>query len=100
MKRLAFIALLGTVVLLLSPGLQAQRGMAGRGGGGGFRSGGMGGVRGAGPVSGFRGAPMGAPMGGFRGAPVGGFRGAPMGGFRGAPGVRTFAPAPRGTAGS
>jgi len=69
--------------------------MAGRGGGGGgFHSGGMGGFRSAGPAGGFRGA----PVGGFRGAPVGGFRGAPVGGFRTAgPGVRTFAPAPRGT---
>jgi hypothetical protein len=94
--------MLGTaaLLLLLPSALIAQRGMSGRGGGGGgFRSSGGGGFRGAGP-SGFRGA---GPAGGFRGAgPAGGFRTVAPGGFRTVgpggvrsvgPGVRTFAPA-------
>jgi len=80
MKRLAFVVL-GTAALFLSSSLYAQRGMSGRGGGGGFSSG-----RGG---SGFRSA----PSGGFRSAPSG-FRSGP-GGFRSGPGVRTFSPAPR-----
>jgi len=81
MKRLAFVVL-GTAALLLSSSLYAQRGMSGRGGGGGFSSG-----RGG---SGFRSA----PSGGFRSAPSG-FRSGPAGGFRSGPGVRTFSTAPR-----
>lgn len=79
MKRLAFVVL-GTAALFISSSLYAQRGMSGRGGGGGFS--GRGG-------SGFRSA----PSGGFRSAPSG-FRSSP-GGFRTGPGVRTFSPAPR-----
>ena len=54
MKRLASIVILSTAALLISPLLHAQRGMAGRGGGGGSFHGG----------------------GGFRSAPSGGFRSA------------------------
>jgi hypothetical protein len=81
MKRLAFFVLLCTAALLFSSSLYAQRGMSGRGGGGGFSSG-----RGG---AGFRSA----PSGGFRSAPSG-FRSSP-GGFRSGPGVRTFSPAVR-----
>lgn len=85
MKRLTSLVVLGTAALLLSPSLYAQRGMSGRGGGGGgFHGGG-----------GFRSA----PSGGFRSAPSGGFRSAgPMGvrtapgGFRSGPGFSSFGP--------
>jgi len=80
MKRLTSLVVLGTAALLISPSLYAQRGMSGRGGGGGSFHGG----------GGFRSA----PSGGFRSAGPAGFRSAP-GGFRSAPGVRTFSPAPR-----
>src|SRR5690349_18706318 len=80
MKRLTSLVVLGTAALLISPSLYAQRGMSGRGGGGGSFHGG----------SGFRSA----PSGGFRSAGPAGFRSAPSG-FRSAPGVRTFSPAPR-----
>ena len=41
MKRLTSLVVLGTAALLISPSLYAQRGMSGRGGGGGsFHSGG------------------------------------------------------------
>jgi hypothetical protein len=76
MKRLTSLVVLGTAALLISPSLYAQRGMSGRGGGGGSFHGG----------------------GGFRSAPSGGFRSAPMGvrtapgGFRSAPGFTSFAP--------
>jgi hypothetical protein len=80
MKRLAFRVLLCTAALLISSSLYAQRGMSGRGGGGGSFHGG----------GGFRSA----PSGGFRSAGPAGFRSAP-GGFRSGPGVRTFSPAPR-----
>ena len=82
MRRLAFIVLLCTAALLFSSSLYAQRGMSGRGGGSGFRSGGSGGFRSA-PSSGFR-----------SGGPAG-FRSSPGGGFRSGPGFRTFGPAPR-----
>jgi hypothetical protein len=82
MKRLAFLVVLCTAALLFSSSLYAQRGMSGRGGGGGFSSG-----RGG---SGFRSA----PSGGFRSAGPAGFRSNP-GGFRSGPGVRTFSPAAR-----
>ena len=52
MKRLTSLVVLGTAALLISPSLYAQRGMSGRGGGGGsFHSGG--GFR-SGPSGGFR----------------------------------------------
>ena len=77
MKRLASLVVLGTAALLISPSLYAQRGMSGRGGGGGsFHSGG-----------GFRSA----PSGGFRSAGPAGVRTAP-GGFRSGPGFSTFGP--------
>jgi hypothetical protein len=120
MKRLASIAVLGTAALLLPSLLIAQRGMSGRGGGGGgFRSSGAGGFRSAGP-GGFRSAGPGGfrsgPPAGFRSGPPSGFRTGPPGGFRtvapggfrtvgpggfrpGGPGVRTFAPGPRTTNG-
>ncbi len=77
MKRLALLVVLGTAALLISPSLYAQRGMSGRGGGGGSFHGG----------GGFRSA----PSGGFRSGPSGGFRSSP-GGFRSAPGFRSFGP--------
>src|SRR5215467_55616 len=80
MKRLAFRVFLCTAALLISSSLYAQRGMSGRGGGGGSFHGG----------GGFRSA----PSGGFRSAGPVGFRSAPAG-FRSGPGVRTFSPAPR-----
>ena len=80
MKRLTSLVVLGTAALLISPSLYAQRGMSGRGGGGGSFHGG----------GGFRSA----PSGGVRSAGPAGFRSAP-GGFRSAPGVRTFSAAPR-----
>ena len=80
MKRLSSLVVLGTAALLISPSLHAQRGMSGRGGGGGsFHSGG-----------GFRSA----PSGGFRSAGPAGFRSAP-GGFRSGPGFRSFGPVQR-----
>ena len=82
MRRLAFIVLLCTAALLFSSSLYAQRGMSGRSGGSGFRSGGSGGFRSA-PSSGFR-----------SGGPAG-FRSSPGGGFRSGPGFRTFGPSPR-----
>lgn len=85
MKRLTSLVVLGTAALLLSPSLYAQRGMSGRGGGGGSFHGG-GGFR-SGPSGGFRSA----PSGGFRSAGPAGFRSAP-GGFRSAPGFRSFGP--------
>lgn len=85
MKRLTSLVVLGTAALLISSPLYAQRGMSGRGGGGGSFHGG----------GGFRSA----PAGGFRSAPAGGFRSAgPMGvrtapgGFRSGPGFSTFGP--------
>jgi hypothetical protein len=88
MKRLSSLVVLGTAALLLSPSLYAQRGMSGRGGGGGgFHSGG--GFRSA-PSSGFRSA----PSGGFRSAGPMGVRPAP-GGFRSGPGFRSFGPVAR-----
>ena len=84
MKRLASVVILSTAALLISPLLHAQRGMSGRGGGGGSFHGG----------GGFRSA----PAGGFRSAPAGGFRSGPMGvrtapgGFRSGPGFSTFGP--------
>jgi hypothetical protein len=77
MKRLASLVILGTAALLLSPSLYAQRGMSGRGGGGGSFHGG----------GGFRSA----PSGGFRSAGPAGFHSAP-GGFRSAPGFSSFGP--------
>ena len=76
MKRLTSLVVLGTAALLISPSLYAQRGMSGRGGGGGFHS--SGGFRSAG---GFRSTP------GFRSfGPV-----ARPGGFSGfAPSNRAF----------
>jgi hypothetical protein len=81
MKRLASLVVLSTAALLISPSLYAQRGMSGRGGGGGgsFHAGG-----------GFRSAPSGR----FRSAGPGGFRSAP-GGFRSGPGFRIFGPVQR-----
>src|SRR5438270_2372266 len=77
MKRLTSLIVLGTAALLLSPSLYAQRGMSGRGGGGGsFHSGG-----------GFRSG----PSGGFRSGGPAGFRSAP-GGFRSGPGFSSFGP--------
>lgn len=75
MKRLSLI-LLGTAALLISPSLNAQRGMSGRGGGGGFHSGG-----------GFRSG----PSAGFRSGGPSGFSSAPRG-FRSGPGFNTFGP--------
>src|SRR5712671_4795702 len=89
MKRLASLVVLGTAVLLLSPSLYAQRGMSGRGGGGGGSFHGGGGVR-SGPSGGFRSA----GPGGFRSAGPGGFHSAP-GGFRSGPGFRSFGPVQR-----
>lgn len=91
MKRLASVVILSTAALLISPLLQAQRGMAGRGGGGGFHSGGgfrsapSGGFRSAGPA-GIRSAPS-----GFSSVGPAGVRTAP-GGFRSAPGFSSFGP--------
>ncbi|MGC2744623.1 MAG: hypothetical protein WA672_15720, partial [Candidatus Angelobacter sp.] len=79
MKRLASLVVLCTAALLISPSLYAQRGMSGRGGGGGSFHGG-----------GFRSA----PSGGFRSAGPAGFRSAP-GGFRSGPGFHTFGPVQR-----
>ncbi|MFL6310740.1 MAG: hypothetical protein ACJ71W_01425 [Terriglobales bacterium] len=81
MKRLASLVVLCTAALLISPSLYAQRGMSGRGGGGGgsFHGGG-----------GFRSA----PSGGFRSAGPSGFRSAPSG-FRSGPGFSTFGPVQR-----
>src|SRR5438270_13201203 len=77
MKRLTSLIVLGTAALLLSPSLYAQRGMSGRGGGGGsFHSGG-----------GFRSA----PSGGFRSGGPAGFSSAPRG-FRSGPGFSSFGP--------
>lgn len=70
MKRLTSLVVLGTAALLISPSLYAQRGMSGRGGGGGSFHGG----------------------GGFRSAPSGGFRSGPSGGFRSGPGFSSFGP--------
>jgi hypothetical protein len=104
MKRLASIAVLGAAALLLPSLLNAQRGMAGRGGGGsgprvssGFRGGSPGGFRTMGPAGGFRGVgPAGA---GFRTMGPG-VRTVAPGGFRSVgPGVRTFSTAPRVTNG-
>jgi hypothetical protein len=84
MKRLMSLVVLGTAALLISSPLYAQRGMSGRGGGGGSFHGG----------GGFHSA----PAGGFRSAPAGGFRSGPMGvrtapgGFRSGPGFSTFGP--------
>src|SRR5882724_8851915 len=89
MKRLASLVVLGTAALLLSPSLYAQRGMSGRGGGGGGSSHGGGGFR-SGPSGGFRSA----GPGGFRSAGPAGFRSAP-GGFRSGPGFRSFGPVQR-----
>ncbi|HSK46009.1 MAG TPA: hypothetical protein VLA83_19205 [Candidatus Binatia bacterium] len=78
MKRLTSLAILGTAALLISSSLYAQRGMSGRGGGGGsFHSGG----------AGFRSG----PSGGFRSAGPAGVRSAP-GGFRSGPGFSSFGP--------
>ena len=77
MKRLASLVVLCTAALLISPSLYAQRGMSGRGGGGGSFHGG----------GGFRSA----PSGGFRSAGPAGFRSAP-GGFRSGPGFSSFGP--------
>ena len=78
MKRLTSLVVLGTAALLISSPLYAQRGMSGRGGGGGsFHAGG-----------GFRSGPS---PGGFRSAGPMGFRTAP-GGFRSGPGFSTFGP--------
>jgi hypothetical protein len=85
MKRLASLLVLCTAALLISPSLYAQRGMSGRGGGGGSFHGG-GGFRSA-PSGGFRSG----PSGGFRSAGPAGFRSAP-GGFRSGPGFRSFGP--------
>jgi hypothetical protein len=85
MKRLASLVVLGTAALLISPSLYAQRGMSGRGGGGGSFHGG-GGFRSA-PAGGFRSA----PSGGFRSAGPMGVRTAP-GGFRSGPGFSSFGP--------
>lgn len=84
MKRLPSLIILGTLVLI-SSSLYAQRGMSGRGGGGGGFSRGGGGFRSA-PSGGFRSA---GPAG-FRSAP-GGFRSAP-GGFRSGPSFSSFGP--------
>jgi len=81
MKRISSLVVLGMAALLLSPSLYAQRGMSGRGGGGGgsFHGGG-----------GFRSA----PSGGFRSAGPAGVHMAP-GGFRSGPGFRSFGPVQR-----
>jgi hypothetical protein len=86
MKPLAAFVVLGLSILLLPSSLSAQRGMSGRGGGGGFSSHAGGGFRSA-PSGGFR---SGGP-GGFRSAGPGGFHSAP-GGFRSGPGFHTFGP--------
>jgi len=78
---MAAFVVLGLSALLLPSSLSAQRGMAGRGGGGGFSSHAGGGFRSA-------------PSGGFRSGGPAGFRPAP-GGFRSGPGFRTVGPAPR-----
>lgn len=78
MKRLAALLVLCTAALLISPSLYAQRGMSGRGGGGGFSSHAGGGFRSG-------------PSGGFRSAGPAGFRAAP-GGFRSGPGFSSFGP--------
>ena len=78
MKRLTSLVVLGTAALLISPSLYAQRGMSGRGGGGGSFHGGGGGFRSA-------------PSGGFRSAGPMGMRTSP-GGFRSAPGFTSFGP--------
>jgi hypothetical protein len=88
MKRLASLIVLGTAALLISPSLYAQRGMSGRGGGGGSFHGG-GGFRSA-PSGGFRSG----PSGGFRSSGPAGFSSAPRG-FRSGPGFRTFGPVQR-----
>lgn len=79
MKRLSLI-ILGTAALLISSPLYAQRGMSGRGGGGGSFHGG----------GGFRSA----PSGGFRSGGPSGFSSAPRG-FRSGPGFSTFGPVAR-----
>ena len=77
MKRLPSLLILGTLAVLISSSLYAQRGMSGRGGGGGsFHSGG-----------GFRSA----PSGGFRSAGPSGFSSAPSG-FRSGPSFSSFGP--------
>lgn len=76
MKRLSSLIIMGTLVLI-SSSLYAQRGMSGRGGGGGFSRGG----------GGFRSA----PSGGFRSAGPAGFRSAPSG-FRSGPSFSSFGP--------
>ena len=80
MKRLASLVVLGTAALLLSPSLYAQRGMSGRGGGGGSFHG---------PAASDSG-----PSGGFRSG--GPFRIwlSPRG-FRSGPGFSTFGPVAR-----
>ena len=77
MKRLPSLIILGTLAVLISSPLYAQRGMSGRGGGGGFSHGG----------GGFRSA----PSGGFRSAGPAGFSSAPRG-FRSGPGFSSFGP--------
>jgi hypothetical protein len=84
MKRLTSLVVLSLAALLISPSLYAQRGMSGRGGGGGSFHGGGGSFHGGG---GFRSA----PSGGFRSAGPVGVRSAP-GGFRSGPGFRSFGP--------
>ena len=80
MKRLPSLVILSTLAFFASSSLYAQRGMSGRGSGGGFsRSSG-----------GFRSA----PSGGFRSAGPSGFSSAPRG-FRSGPGVGTFGPVQR-----
>jgi hypothetical protein len=79
MKPLAALVILGMSALLVPSSLNAQRGMSGRGGGGGSHAG-----------SGFRSG----PSSGFRSAPSGGFRSAP-GSFRSGPGFSTFGPVER-----
>ena len=78
MKRLASVVILSTAALLISPLLHAQRGMSGRGGGGGSFHGG----------GGF----SSAPSGGFRSGGPSGFSSAPRGGFRSGPGFSSFGP--------
>ena len=77
MKRLPSLIILGTLAVLISSSTYAQRGMSGRGGGGGSFSHAGGG---------FRSAPS-----GVRSAGPAGFRSAP-GGFRSAPGFSSFGP--------
>lgn len=81
MKRRTSLVVLGLAALLISPSLYAQRGMSGRGGGGGGSFHGSGGFRSA-------------PSGGFRSAGPMGVHSAP-GGFRSAPGFRSFGPVAR-----